>query len=108
MVRVAHGITDGVLVVDDSDVQRAKQTKRIHRAHRLHDKKTGGSFNGQSLVLLVTSTVTVTLTVSWAFYAPDPVQSVWRREEARLKAQGVVRAQRPKRPAPNSAYPSKV
>ena len=67
MVRVAHGITDGVLVVDDSDVQRAKQTKRIHRAHRLHDKKTGGSFNGQSLVLLVLVTSTVTLPVGWVF-----------------------------------------
>jgi hypothetical protein len=108
VVLVAHGIRDGVLVVDDSDVQRAKQTKRIHRAHRLHDKKTGGSFNGQSLVFLVLVTSKVTIPVGWAFYAPDPAQSAWRREEARLKAQGVVRAQRPTRPAPNPAYPSKV
>lgn len=106
VVLAAHGITDGVLVVDDSDVQRAKQTKRIHRAYRLHDKKTGGSFNGQSLVFVVLVTSKVTLPVGWAFYAPDPAQSAWRREEARLKAQGVTRAQRPKRPAPNPAYPS--
>ena len=37
-----YGITEGVLVGDDSDRQRAKVTQRIFGAHKVFDKKTGG------------------------------------------------------------------
>jgi hypothetical protein len=48
-----HGITEGVLVADDSDHRRSKRTPRIWKAHKLFDKKTGGYFNGQCLVFQV-------------------------------------------------------
>jgi len=36
-----YGITEGVLVVDDSDKERSKKTKRIYKAHKLKDKSLG-------------------------------------------------------------------
>lgn len=45
-----YGITDGILVLDDSEKQRAKVTTQIHLAHKIFDKKTSGYFNGQSIV----------------------------------------------------------
>jgi len=42
-----YGITEGVVVFDDSEKRRAKQTTRIYRAHKVKDKKTGGFINGQ-------------------------------------------------------------
>ena len=42
LVLEQYGIREGVLTIDDSDARRAKRTTRIHRAHKLYDKKTGG------------------------------------------------------------------
>jgi hypothetical protein len=44
-------ITQGYLVVDDSDKKRCKVTKRIFKAHKLKDKTSGGYIHGQNLVL---------------------------------------------------------
>src|SRR5205814_4583579 len=42
-----HGITEGGLLVDDSDKQRSKTTKRIFKTYKIKDKKSGGYINGQ-------------------------------------------------------------
>ena len=76
-----HGIRDGVLVADDSDHRRAKLTKRIFGAHKIFDKKTGGYFNGQTVVLLVLVSGRVTLPVGFRFYRPDPAVVAWRKED---------------------------
>ena len=62
-----HGIRDGVAVADDSDHRRAKRTKRIHAAHKVFDKKTGGYFNGQTLVFLALVSGRVTILTSVCF-----------------------------------------
>ncbi len=62
-----HGIRDGVAVADDSDHRRAKLTKRIFGAHKIFDKKTGGYFNGQTVVLLVLVSGRVTIPVGFRF-----------------------------------------
>jgi DDE superfamily endonuclease len=103
-----YGIHEGVLGGDDSAQQRAKRTTRIHRAHKVYDKKTGGYFNGQELVFLLLITPMVTLPVGFRFDCPDPKQVAWRREDQRLKALKVAKAERPPRPAPDQAYPSKA
>ncbi|BBL76800.1 transposase [Methylomagnum ishizawai] len=103
-----HGITEGVLVADDSDHRRAKRTGRIWKAHKLFDKKTGGYFNGQCLVFLVLVTPKLTVPVGFRFHEPDPELSAWRREDRRLKRAGVRKADRPAAPAPNPAYPGKA
>jgi hypothetical protein len=102
-----HGIRDGVLVADDSDHRRAKLTKRIFGAHKIFDKKTGGYFNGQTVVLLVLVSGRVTLPVGFRFYRPDPVVVAWRKEDKRLKKAKVCKAERPACPGRKPAYPSK-
>lgn len=36
-----YGITEGVLVIDDSDKKRSKSTKRIYKTHKIKDKASG-------------------------------------------------------------------
>ena len=103
-----YGITEGVLVGDDSDHSRAKVTKRIFAAHKIFDKKTGGWFNGQTVVLLYLVTAKISLAVGFAFYQPDPAIAAWKIADEALKKQGVKKAARPAKPAPNPAYPSKL
>jgi hypothetical protein len=103
-----HGITEGVLVADDSDHRRAKRTRRIWKAHKIFDKKTGGYFNGQCLVFLVLVTPKVTVPVGFRFHQPDPTWAEWRREDRRLKRGGVKKPDRPAAPAPDPGYPGKA
>ena len=102
-----HGLRDGVLTADDSDHRRAKRTPRIHAAHKIFDKKTGGYFNGQTLVFLLLVSGRVTLPVGFRFYRPDPAMVAWRKEDGRLKKAKVRKAERPACPERNPAYPSK-
>jgi hypothetical protein len=102
-----YGITEGVLAGDDSDRQRAKVTKRIFAAHKVFDKKTGGYFNGQTVVLLLLVTSKVSLPVGFRFYQPDPAVVQWKKTDDALKQQGVRKSERPPKPARNPAYPSK-
>ncbi len=101
-----YGITHGVIVVDDSDKRRAKQTKRIYHAHKIKDKKSGGFINGQSIVLILCVTPQVTLPVGIDFYMPDPELTAWNTEEKRLKQQGVAKKLRPEKPKKNPNYPT--
>jgi hypothetical protein len=103
-----HGITEGILVADDSDHRRAKRTRRICKAHKVFDKKTGGYFNGQCLVFLVLVTPKVTVPVGFRFHQPDSQWVAWRREDRRLRRAGVKKVNRPAAPAPNPAYPGKA
>ena len=102
-----HGIRDGVAVADDSDHRRAKRTKRIHEAHKIFDKKTGGYFNGQTVVFLVLVNGRVTVPVGFRFYRPDPAMVAWRKADKRLRKAKVRKAERPACPERNPAYPSK-
>lgn len=103
-----YGITKGVLVLDDSEKKRAKQTRRIYKAHKVKDKKSGGFLHGQQMLVLVLVTPTVTLPVGIEFYMADPRLSAWYQEEKRLKQAGVPKAQRPKRPDNDAQYPTLV
>lgn len=102
-----YGITSGVLTLDDSEKRRAKITKRIHRAHKLKDKKTGGYINGQSLLVLVLVTPVLTIPVGFGFHQTDPALSAWYKSEKKLKKQGVAKKDRPPKPEKNEDYPSK-
>lgn len=103
-----YKITSGVLVGDDSDQQRAKVTQRIFATAKPFDKKTGGWFNGQSVVLLFLVTGQVSLPVGFRFYQPDPAVTAWKKNDDALKKQGIKKSARPARPEPNVAYPSKL
>ena len=71
MTSFTHAITEGVLVLDESDWARPKRTKRIYGAHKQKHKVSGGYVNGQTLVLLLLVTQMITLPVGFAFYRPD-------------------------------------
>ena len=78
-----YGITSGVLVLDESDRARSKNTKRIHKhkVHKQHHKASGGYVNGQTVVLLLLVTDSITIPIGFKFYMPDPVISAWQKEE---------------------------
>jgi hypothetical protein len=103
-----HGITEGVLVLDESDRARSKRTKRIHNAHKQKHKASGGYVNGQTIVLLLLVTQSVTVPVGFAFYMPDPALTVWAKEDKRLKKSGVAKKDRPVMPERSCLYPTKT
>jgi len=103
----AYGIKYGVLVIDDTDKERSKNTTEIAKAHKIRDKKTGGYFNGQNLLFLLLVCEKVTLPVGFYFYEPDPKQIAWRKEDARLRKKEVEKKYRPEAPPIDPNYPSK-
>src|SRR5665811_2117846 len=103
-----HGITEGMLVLDESDRARSKRTKRIHKVHKQKHKASGGYVNGQTVVLLLLVTQSVTFPVGFAFYMPDPLLTAWTKEDKRLKKAGVIKKDRPVRPARSGLYPTKT
>jgi hypothetical protein len=103
-----YGIRQGVLILDDVTNPRAKVTERIGYAHKIKHPSSGGFVNGQSLVMLLLVTAAVTIPLEFRFYQPDPVYQQWRRQEQRLRRQGVPKRQRPPSPARDPRYPSKL
>lgn len=93
--------------MDDTDKKRSKKTTRIPNTHKVKDKKTGGYFNGQELIFLVLVLGQVTFPVNFCFYTPDPAILSLQQQNKRLKRQGVAKKDRPKRPTPKTAYPTK-
>jgi hypothetical protein len=107
VILARYGILEGVLVVDDSEKKRAKQTQRIYKAHKVKEHKSGGVINGQSVVFLLLVTPKVTIPVDVEFYMPDPCVTAWTQEEKRLRKRGIPRQQRPARPPQSPNYPTK-
>ena len=104
-----YGITEGVLVVDDSDHPRSKSATKLHKLGKIKDKKTGGYVNGQCLVFLVLVSAKVTIPVGFCFYQYDPIHSKWIRSDKRLRKLGVPANHRPVAPEKNKKeYPSKI
>ena len=103
-----HGITEGVLVLDESDRARSKRTKRIYNVHKQKHKLSGGYVNGQTVVLLLLVTESVSFAVGFGFYMPDPVLTAWKKEDKRLKGQKIAKKDRPVMPERNALYPTKT
>lgn len=103
-----YNITSGVLVLDESDRARSKNTTRIHRTHKQKHKASGGYVNGQTVVLLLLVTDSITVPVGFKFYMPDPAVSAWNKEEKKLKKNGIPKKERPSKPVPNPDYPKKI
>ncbi len=97
------GITEGSLVIDDSEKKRSKKTAKIDFVHKLKDKD-GGFIMGQCIVFLILVSPLITVPVGFAFYMPDPAMTAWNK----LKKQGVPSKKRPPRPPKNEKYPAKA
>jgi len=102
-----YGITMGVLVLDDSDKMRSRNTSKIAGVHKVKDKKTGGWFMGQEFVFLILVTNTVTVPVGFRFYIPDPALKEWKKLNKAEKKAGIPSKERTRKPEPNPKYPSK-
>lgn len=86
-----YQLNEGVLVIDDTDRQRAKTTTEIAYAHKVFDKKTGGYFNGQTIVFLLLVTRKITLPIGFAFYRPAPsVEELEKQHQRREKKKGLL------------------
>ena len=107
LLLATYGITCGELALDDSDSQRSKQTSKIYHAHKVFDKKTGGYFNGQTIIFLLLITESISIPVGFCFYKPDPALSAWQKEDKKLKRDGKSKKDRPKKPERNADYPTK-
>ena len=103
-----YGIKSGVLVVDDTDSERSKNTTEIAKVHKIRDKKHAGFFSGQNIIFLLLVSDTLTLPVGFRFYEPDPAISAWRKEDKRLRKRGVPKKHRPTMPERHSNYPTKL
>ncbi len=108
LILLRHGITEGVLVLDESDRARSKRTQRIYGVHKQKHKASGGYVNGQTVVLLLLVTSSVTFPVGFAFYRPDPALKAWVQEDKRLKKKGVAKKDRPVQIERDSCYPTKM
>jgi len=94
-------------VLDELDRARCKITKRIHKTYKQRDKKAGGYVNGQTVVLLLLVTDSVTFPVGFKFYMPDPVLTAWKKADEKLQKQGVAKKERPVSPSRDPEYPTK-
>jgi len=108
LILKSYDIKEAVVVVDESDHARSKQTKRIYGVRKQKHKPSNGYVYGQTIVMLLLVTKTLTFPVGFAFYRPDPALTAWAKEDKRLKKQGVAKKDRPVKPVKNSAYPTKV
>jgi len=108
LIIARYNIKGGVLVIDDSDHQRSKNTTRIGYVHKIKDKKYDGYFKGQNLVFLLLVTDRITLPVGFSFYQPDPILKAWKDKDQELKTQKVSKKARPAQPVKNDKYPSKL
>lgn len=107
VILARYGISGGVVVVDDSDKRRARQTTRIYKAHQVKEQKSGGVINGQSVVFVLLVTPKVTIPVGVEFYMPAPELTAWNKADKYLRKRGVPTRQRAAKPAKNPKYPTK-
>lgn len=107
MIIRKFGIKGGYLVIDDKDISRSKNAKKLHRLHKMKDKKTGGYCLGQNIVFLYLVTEKMSIPVGFSFYAPDPDQKEWRVSIKELRKKGVDKILWPKRPELLTDYPKK-
>lgn len=103
-----YRLTEGSLVIDDSENKRSKNTKKIWHVHKLKDKTSGGYVMGQGLVFMVLVTPVITLPVGVEFYMPDPDYSTWKKTDDKLKKAGVPARQRPPKPMKKAEFPTKI
>jgi hypothetical protein len=94
------GLTCGRLVLDDTDHTRAQSANTLAPRYTLRDQERGGDVWGQSRLVRLVVTPTITLPVGCTFYPPAPELSAWHQPEPALKTPGVPPQQRPPPPPP--------
>lgn len=101
-------ITEGDLVVDDTDRKRSKNTKKLHGVQKTLDKETHGYVMAQELVFIILVTKYVTIPVGFDFFIVDPKLKAWKEEDKTLKEKGIKKSARPKKPHKDKLFPTKI
>ncbi|MCP4257767.1 MAG: transposase, partial [Planctomycetes bacterium] len=104
---VCYGMTCGYFQLDDSDIQRSKQTPRIAQTPKVKDKTTNGLVNAQNILFPVLVPKDIPIPVGFRFYCPDPALTAWYKEDKRLRAKKVKKKYRPVKTPENPRYPNK-
>ena len=102
-----YGISSGTLELDDTERERSKNSKCLYHLGKHKDKKSGGYFNGQSIVFLLLVSDKISIPVGFKFYKMDPVLKAWKKEDKVLLKQGIKKSERPAEPERDAAYPTK-
>ncbi len=102
-----YDVKCGVLIIDDFDRHRSKNTSMIHGVHKVKNKKGGGFVSSQNVVQAVLVAGSLTLPVGFGVYQPDPDVKAWRKNDIALRKKKVPKSQRPREPPKNPAFPSK-
>lgn len=102
-----YNITQGTLELDDTERERSKNAKQIHHLGKQKDKKSGGYFNGQSILFLLLVTEKISIPVGFVFYKMDPKWKAWDNEDKRLIKKKVRKKYRPLAPQRDALYPTK-
>ena len=84
-----YKLTEGVILLDDSDKSRSKNVKKIHAAHKVKDKATNGYSIAQNIMFLVLVTDKVTIPLGFSFYEPNPKLMKWSATDKKLKKQKI-------------------
>jgi hypothetical protein len=100
-------IQEGILAVDDKDIARSKNAKKLFRLHKMKDKKTGGYVLGQNIVMLYFVSKKFCIPVGFSFYSPDPELKKWTKEIQKLKEAKTEKILWPKKPKRSSDHPKK-
>lgn len=108
-ILLAYDLESGHILFDDTDNERSKGAVQIHGLGKQKDKKSGGYFNGQSILYMVLVTSKVTIPIGFKFYENDPAWLKWKKEEDRLVKKKVSKAHRPKEIERDyGKYPTKI
>lgn len=99
------GITGGCIAIDETDKKRSKSSKKIYKLHKIKDKASGGYVMGQKLVFIVLIAKNITIPVGFQFYMPDPQLKEWKKQDEKLRKQGVAKKDRPAKPDKDDNYP---
>ncbi len=108
-ILTTYGLESGHILFDDTDNERSKGAEHIHGLGKQKDKKSGGYFNGQSILYMVLVTSKVTIPIGFKFYENDPGWLKWKKEEDRLVKKKVAKAYRPQEfERDYTKYPTKI
>ncbi len=102
-----YGICSGSLEIDDTERERSKNARKLYKLGKQKDKKSGGYFMGQSIVILLLVSEKVSIPVGFKFYQKDPELKAWEKQDTALKNKGIAKKNRPKQPPKNLLYPTK-
>jgi len=106
---VVYNITEGALVIDDTERERSKNAKKLHALGKQKDKRSGGYYLGQNIIFLQLVTAKVSIPVGFCFYHNDPKWFAWKGKDEYLRKKGVPKRLRPIEVLRDyDTYPSKL